>query len=123
MSKANSDKAKTEEVNADLDTSTDLPPTVAETISAALNTLLADAFALYLKTKNFHWHVRGRYFRDYHLMLDEQSDAIFATTTSSPNVSASWTAPRCARSGRSANCRPSRTIMRAMCRRARCCAN
>ena len=49
-------------------------------ISASLNTLLADAFALYLKTKNFHWHVSGRHFRDYHLMLDEQSDAIFATT-------------------------------------------
>ena len=46
----------------------------------SLNTLLADAFALYLKTKNFHWHVSGRHFRDYHLMLDEQSDAIFATT-------------------------------------------
>jgi len=42
--------------------------------------LLADAFALYFKTKNFHWHVSGRHFRDYHLMLDEQSDAIFATT-------------------------------------------
>ena len=42
--------------------------------------LLADAFALYLKTKNFHWHVSGRHFRDYHLMLDEQSEAIFATT-------------------------------------------
>ena len=49
-------------------------------ISASLNMLLADAFALYLKTKNFHWHVSGRHFRDYHLMLDEQSDAIFATT-------------------------------------------
>ena len=42
--------------------------------------LLADAFALYLKTKNFHWHISGRHFRDYHLMLDEQSDPIFATT-------------------------------------------
>ena len=49
-------------------------------ISVSLNVLLADAFALYLKTKNFHWHVSGRHFRDYHLMLDEQSDAIFATT-------------------------------------------
>lgn len=49
-------------------------------ISTALNTLLADAFALYLKTKNFHWHVSGRHFHDYHEMLDEQSDAIFATT-------------------------------------------
>ena len=49
-------------------------------ISKALNVLVADAFALYLKTKNFHWHISGRHFRDYHLMLDEQSDAIFATT-------------------------------------------
>jgi starvation-inducible DNA-binding protein len=80
VSKANSDKPKTEKVNSDLDTPTDLSPAATETISAALNTLLADAFALYLKTKNFHWHVSGRHFRDYHLMLDEQSDAIFATT-------------------------------------------
>ena len=64
----------------DLDTPTDLPQAAADKISAALNVLLADAFALYLKTKNFHWHVSGRHFRDYHLMLDEQSDAIFATT-------------------------------------------
>src|ERR1700750_3241480 len=59
---------------------TDLPQQAVDKISAALNVLLADAFALYLKTKNFHWHVSGRHFRDYHLMLDEQSDAIFATT-------------------------------------------
>ena len=80
MSKANSDKPKTEKVNSDLDTPTDLSPAATETISAALNVLLADAFALYLKTKNFHWHVSGRHFHDYHLMLDEQSEAIFATT-------------------------------------------
>ena len=80
MSKANSDKAKSEKVNTDLDTPSDLPKAATEKISAALNILLADAFALYLKTKNFHWHVSGRHFRDYHLMLDEQSDAIFATT-------------------------------------------
>ena len=49
-------------------------------VSKALNGLLADAFALYLKTKNFHWHVSGPHFRDYHLMLDEQADQIFATT-------------------------------------------
>ena len=49
-------------------------------VSAALNGILADAFALYLKTKNFHWHVSGPHFRDYHLMLDEQADQIFATT-------------------------------------------
>ncbi|MDR3485671.1 MAG: DNA starvation/stationary phase protection protein [Bradyrhizobium sp.] len=49
-------------------------------ISAALAGLLADTFALYLKTKNFHWHMSGPHFRDYHLMLDEQGDQIFATT-------------------------------------------
>jgi starvation-inducible DNA-binding protein len=73
-------KTKFDKVSPDLDTPTDLTPTASDKISAALNTLLADAFALYLKTKNFHWHVSGRHFRDYHLMLDEQSDAIFATT-------------------------------------------
>src|SRR4030088_1180570 len=73
-------KAKPDKVSPDLDTPTDLPPAAVEKISAALNTLLPDAFALYLKTKNFHWHVSGRHSHDYHLMLDEQSDAIFATT-------------------------------------------
>jgi starvation-inducible DNA-binding protein len=73
-------KAKPDKVSPDLDTPTDLPPEAVGKISASLNTLLADAFALYLKTKNFHWHVSGRHFHDYHLMLDEQSDAIFATT-------------------------------------------
>jgi starvation-inducible DNA-binding protein len=73
-------KAKSDKVSPDLDTPTDLPQAAVEKISAALNVLLADAFALYLKTKNFHWHVSGRHFRDYHLMLDEQSDVIFAST-------------------------------------------
>ena len=76
MSKA----AKSANVSPNLDTPTDMPQQAVDKISAALNVLLADAFALYLKTKNFHWHVSGRHFRDYHLMLDEQSDAIFATT-------------------------------------------
>ena len=49
-------------------------------IAGALNALLADVFALYLKTKNFHWHVSGPHFRDYHLLLDEQADQIYATT-------------------------------------------
>ncbi|HMA48243.1 MAG TPA: DNA starvation/stationary phase protection protein [Magnetospirillaceae bacterium] len=49
-------------------------------LSGALNELLADIFALYIKTKNFHWHVSGPHFRDYHLLLDDQSDQIFATT-------------------------------------------
>jgi starvation-inducible DNA-binding protein len=72
--------AKSDKVSPDLDTPTDLPQDAVDKISAALNVLLADAFALYLKTKNFHWHVSGRHFRDYHLMLDEQAEAIFATT-------------------------------------------
>jgi starvation-inducible DNA-binding protein len=65
---------------APLDTPTDLEPSAVKDISGALNILLADMFALYLKTKNFHWHVSGPHFRDYHLLLDEQADQIFATT-------------------------------------------
>jgi starvation-inducible DNA-binding protein len=63
-----------------LDTPTDLSAAAVREISSALNGLLADAFALYVKTKNFHWHVSGPHFRDYHLLLDEQSEQIFATT-------------------------------------------
>jgi starvation-inducible DNA-binding protein len=63
-----------------LDTPTDLSDVAVRDISNALNGLLADAFALYLKTKNFHWHVSGPHFRDYHLLLDEQAEQIFATT-------------------------------------------
>jgi starvation-inducible DNA-binding protein len=73
-------KAKTDKISPDLDTPTDMSSEAVDKISAALNALLADAFALYVKTKNFHWHVSGRHFHDYHLMLDEQSEAIFATT-------------------------------------------
>src|SRR5262249_49835802 len=62
------------------DTSTSLRPNAVHDVSAALNALLADVFALYLKTKNFHWHVFGPHFRDYHLLLDEQGEQIFATT-------------------------------------------
>jgi starvation-inducible DNA-binding protein len=79
VSKAKTDD-KTDKISPDLDTPSDLPQAAVVKISASLNTLLADAFALYLKTKNFHWHVSGRHFHDYHLMLDQQSDAIFATT-------------------------------------------
>ena len=64
----------------ELDTPTDLDDKAVAEISKALNGILADSFALYLKTKNFHWHISGPHFRDYHLMLDEQADAIFATT-------------------------------------------
>jgi starvation-inducible DNA-binding protein len=65
---------------APLETPTFLGPDGAEVIATALNLLLADAFALYIKTKNFHWHMSGPHFRDYHLLLDEQADQIFAMT-------------------------------------------
>src|SRR3984893_10305744 len=63
-----------------LSTPTDLSPEAASAVTAVLNPLLADAFALYLKTKNFHWHISGPHFRDYHLLLDEQGEQIFAMT-------------------------------------------
>ena len=61
---------------ARLDTPTDLSDEAVREISAALNALLADTFALYIKTKNFHWHVSGPHFRDYHLLLDEQAEQL-----------------------------------------------
>jgi starvation-inducible DNA-binding protein len=75
-----SKKPEAHKISPDLDTPTDLSPDAVKKISTALNGLLADAFALYMKTKNFHWHISGRHFRDYHLLLDEQSEQIFATT-------------------------------------------
>ncbi len=63
-----------------LGTPTDLKAEATRDISGGLAILLADVFALYLKTKNFHWHMSGPHFRDYHLMLDDQSDQIFAMT-------------------------------------------
>lgn len=63
---------------APLRTQSDIQPEAAREISGALNKLLADVFALYLKTKNFHWHMSGPHFRDYHLLLDEQGDQIFS---------------------------------------------
>ena len=65
---------------APLNTPTDLAAKATPQLAGSLNALLADFFALYLKTKNFHWHMSGPHFRDYHLMLDEQGDQIFAMT-------------------------------------------
>ena len=65
---------------APLATRTDLRPAAARDVAAAMNALLADVFALYLKTKSFHWHMSGPHFRDYHLLLDEQADQLFAMT-------------------------------------------
>jgi starvation-inducible DNA-binding protein len=61
-------------------TPTDLDREATKNIAAAMNGILADVFALYIKTKNFHWHVSGPHFRDYHLLLDEQADQLFAMT-------------------------------------------
>ena len=65
---------------APLLTPSDLKPAAARDISGGLNAILADVFGLYLKTKNFHWHMSGPHFRDYHLLLDEQADQLYAMT-------------------------------------------
>jgi starvation-inducible DNA-binding protein len=78
------DKAKKTDLatrrKAPLATPSDLKTGASADISAALNGILADVFALYLKTKNFHWHMSGPHFRDYHLLLDEQGDQLYAMT-------------------------------------------
>ncbi|HEY2712940.1 MAG TPA: DNA starvation/stationary phase protection protein [Chthoniobacterales bacterium] len=65
---------------ASLATRTDLPASATKDVAGAMNAILADVFALYLKTKNFHWHMSGPHFRDYHLLLDEHADQLFAMT-------------------------------------------
>ena len=65
---------------APLATRTDLSAAATKDLAAAMNGILADVFALYLKTKNFHWHMSGPHFRDYHLLLDEQADQLYAMT-------------------------------------------
>jgi starvation-inducible DNA-binding protein len=65
---------------APLLTPTDLTSEATKDIAAAMNGILADVFALYIKTKNFHWHMSGPHFRDYHLLLDEHGDQLFAMT-------------------------------------------
>lgn len=74
-----SERSSANRTPADMATPTDLEKARVDKIVVALNGLVADAFALYLKTKNFHWHLSGPHFRDYHIMLDEHSDQIFAT--------------------------------------------
>src|SRR5947209_15860218 len=66
--------------DAPLETPTDLTRSATKDITGAMNAILADVFTLYLKTKNFHWHMSGAHFRDYHLLLDEQGDQLFAMT-------------------------------------------
>ena len=82
MNKPNS--RKTSELlrrrDAPLETRTDLTASATKDITATMNAILADVFAIYVKTKNFHWHMSGPHFRDYHLLLDEQGDQLFAMT-------------------------------------------
>jgi starvation-inducible DNA-binding protein len=73
-------KSAAKQRKAPLHTPTGLGSAATRDISGALNALLADMFALYVKTKNFHWHMSGPHFRDYHLLLDEQADQLFGTT-------------------------------------------
>jgi starvation-inducible DNA-binding protein len=74
------EKALTAKLVAPLATPTDISDAGVKNISAAMNAVLADVFALYLKTKNFHWHMSGPHFRDYHLLMDEHADQIYAMT-------------------------------------------
>jgi len=79
MKKSDSEKL-TRKMEAPLATPSDLSAKATKDIGGVMNPILADVFALYLKTKNFHWHLSGAHFRDYHLMLDEQGEQIFAMT-------------------------------------------
>src|SRR5437660_2488631 len=105
---------------ARLDTPTDLSPNAVTEISGALNILLADMFALYLKTKNFHWHMSGPHFRDYHLLLDEQGEQIFGATDAIPNACGRPAGLPSARSARSAACSVSWITMLTTSRQAIC---
>jgi starvation-inducible DNA-binding protein len=78
--KANKSKAVLRRFEAPLITPTDLSPDATKDIEGAMNAILADVFAVYIKTKNFHWHMSGPHFRDYHLLLDEQAEQLFAMT-------------------------------------------
>src|SRR6266700_1709220 len=81
MAKSNPRKAELlHRREAPLETRTDLTHQATKDISGAMNAILADVFTLYLKTKNFHWHMSGHHFRDYHLLLDEQAEQLFAMT-------------------------------------------
>ena len=80
MTRSETGHARQKQSSAALQTPGALSRDAVEEISAALREMLADVFALYLKTKSFHWHMRGGHFRDYHLLLDEHSDQIFAMT-------------------------------------------
>jgi starvation-inducible DNA-binding protein len=77
---ATAEKTALKPVSSELATRSDLREEATQDVASSLRTLLADVFTLYMKTKNFHWHMSGPHFRDYHVMLDEQSEQIFAMT-------------------------------------------
>jgi starvation-inducible DNA-binding protein len=77
---AKTDTKTLERRQAPMKTPTDLKEEQTRDVAAAMNAILADVYALYVKTKNFHWHMSGPHFRDYHLLLDEQGDQLFAMT-------------------------------------------
>jgi len=77
-STATNGHVRTYSAPAQLATPTDLKPEAVAAVTQAVNPLIADAFALYVKTKNFHWHLSGSHFRDYHLLFDEQADTLLA---------------------------------------------
>jgi starvation-inducible DNA-binding protein len=81
MAKSNPDRSESaHRREAPLITPTDLGAAASKDIAGGMNAILADVFALYMKTKNFHWHMSGPHFRDYHLLLDEQADQLYAMT-------------------------------------------
>lgn len=112
-SRRSSDKADAKTLEkAPLRTPIDLGANATRDIAAALNGVLADIFALYLKTKNFHWHMSGRHFRDRHLMLDEQTDQIFAVTDDLAERVRKVGGATCAPSAMSPSCSASPTTTR-----------
>jgi len=102
-----------------LATPTDLKPEEVRAVTETVNRLIADAFALYVKTKNFHWHVASSHFRDYHLLLDEQADAIFGSIDILAERVDGSVARRYGASRTSPNCRRSKTTTRTSCFRRR----
>src|SRR5262245_23687207 len=97
---------------ARLATQSDLSGNAIPEIAEALNGLVADSYALYTKTKNFHWHVSGPHFRDYHLLFDDQATEIFATIDDLAERCASWAPAPFTPSARSPGLPPSRTMTR-----------
>jgi DNA-binding ferritin-like protein len=101
----------------------DFTPEQVKELSDALNPLLADVFVLYIKTKNFHWHMSGPHFRDYHLLLDEQADQIFAISDAIAERFAKSAGRRFAPSDRLLSCSGSRTTTTSLFRHTACWRN